>query len=102
VSRRDDPMGKRALFGPPPMHGEQQLPGSHDPGREAYFSSGPHETGTVVVDCSRCGEKTRISVLDAGIRLASLSLWIPGKRHSRRIRCPSCDHRAWCRVSLTE
>jgi hypothetical protein len=95
-------MGRRALFGPPPIEGEAHLPGSHDEGREAYFSSGPHETGTVVVDCSRCSARTRISLIDAGIRIAAFSVWIPGRRHSRFIVCPACRRRAWCRVSLLE
>lgn len=99
MTRRVDPQGKRLLFGPQPIEDEAHLPGSHDAGRQAYFSSGPHETGTVLIECSSCDAKTRVSLLDAGIRLASFSLWIPGKRHSRRLRCPACGQRAWCRVS---
>jgi hypothetical protein len=32
------------------------------------------------------------------VRIAMISLWIPGKEHSRWMQCPNCQRRSWCRT----
>jgi hypothetical protein len=104
VTDREDREGKRALFETPPIEIEDSL--KDDPlvhrhdihGHEAVFSAGHHERGTAVVTCSRCDVRTRIPVLELGVRILALSLWIPGRPYSRHIQCPACQTRTWCKV----
>ncbi len=93
-----DPQGKRALFEAPPAQLEDAE--DHEPadGTDALYSSGPHRPGTVALDCSRCGIRTRMSLVEVGVRIAYLSLWFPGRRYSRYMQCPECQRRTWCRV----
>lgn len=100
-----DPLGKRALFSPPPtMQADHHLDddplvgGTPSPGKHALYSAGPRRSGTVVVECSRCLNHTRMPTIEAGVRIAFFSLWIPGKRHSRWMQCPECERRTWCRI----
>jgi len=100
-----DPMGKSALFSPPPMAPADDLI-SDDPllekvaveGKRALYSAGPRRKGTVVIECSRCLNHSRMSTIEAGVRIAFISLWVPGKRFSRWMQCPECERRTWCRV----
>lgn len=95
-----DPLGKKALFSPPataaapPSDDEKQ----RATGKQALYSAGPRRRGTVVVECSRCLNHTRMTTVELGVRIAFLSLWIPGKRYSRWMQCPECERRTWCRV----
>ncbi len=104
MSTRRDPKGKRALFETPPTRPENPLEDDvlvetpKREGRDALYSTGPHVSGTVVVDCSYCGVRTRTSLVDALIRVLLVSLWIPGKRFSRWLQCPSCQRRSWTRI----
>ncbi len=104
MTGRSDPQGKRALFEAPPVDIDDPLEDDvlHDPkrreGQAALFSTGEHQSGTGVIDCSHCGTKTRASHVDIGVRIALISLWIPGKHFSRWMLCPECDKRTWCRV----
>jgi hypothetical protein len=99
-----DPLGKLALFEGAPIEVPDSL--DEDPlveptppeGTAAMFSAGPHRPGTVTVDCSRCGVRSRMSLIEVGVRIAFISLWIPGKRYSRWMQCPECERRTWCRV----
>ena len=102
--KNTDPLGKRALFSPPPtapdhhLNNDPLVGGSESEGREAVFSTGPHRAGTVVLECSSCLSRTRMSTVEAGIRILFISAWIPGKRYSRWIQCPECERRTWCRI----
>ncbi len=91
---RTDPTGKRALF---TGHTGQDLAAD---GKKALFSGADERGGPVIIDCARCGETSHIEVVDAVKRLASFSLWIPGRTYSRRMRCPTCQHRSWVRIRL--
>jgi hypothetical protein len=96
-----DPMGKSALFSPPPMApADDLLEGKKDQpsGRRAFYSAGARRRGTVVVECSRCLNHSRMTTVELGVRIAFLSLWVPGKRYSRWMQCPECEQRTWCRV----
>lgn len=97
--RRMAPQGKHALFTTPPAAARDHLvPGNRREGREALFSSGPRQAGTVVIECSACGSRTRQSLVDLGVRLLSISVWLPVRRHSHWMRCPACHHHTWCAI----
>ncbi|HEX9644282.1 MAG TPA: hypothetical protein VGC11_09830 [Acidimicrobiia bacterium] len=99
ILQRLDPAGKRALF-----ESAVQAPhdvtaaGSAPDGKTALYSVGDPKPGTVVVECSECEARSRVSLLDVGARILSGSLWLPARRHNRRIKCPACLQRTWCRV----
>jgi len=99
-----DPEGKRALFEAPVATDRSQMltPGATPEGRAALFSAGPARTGTAVVDCGDCGVRSRVSLLDLGVRLASMSVWLPARRRGHWMRCPACGHRTWCRIGWSE
>ena len=90
----EDPTGKRALFGP-------KASGAHPAeGKRALFEAGGTTGGAVRIQCARCGQETRVSVVKAMSLLARVSLWIPGRQYSRRVRCPACHKRSWVRMTL--
>jgi hypothetical protein len=98
MSKRD-PMGKNALFSPPPSPPAERPPTTaSSAGKHALYSAGPRRAGTVVVECSRCLNHSRMTNVELAVRVAFLSLWIPGKRFSRWMQCPECERRTWCRV----
>ncbi|MCB1005828.1 MAG: hypothetical protein KDB35_16715 [Acidimicrobiales bacterium] len=101
--RRVDPSGRHALFSAPVDAARDQLrPGNAKEGRDALYSTGPRQTGTVIVECSSCDGRTRASLVDLGIRLVSISVWLPGRRYSHWMRCPTCHQHTWCRVGWNE
>ena len=67
-------------------------------GKNALYTAGPRRGGTVVVECSRCLNHTRMSTVEAVVRIAFVSAWLPGRRFSRWMQCPECERRTWCRV----
>ena len=99
-----DPEGRRALFEAPVAADRQQMlaPGSTPEGRAALFSVGPARPGTVLVDCGSCGERRRVTLAEAGLRLLQGSLWWPGRTRSHWLRCPACGRRTWCRIGWNE
>ncbi|MGH9038917.1 MAG: hypothetical protein ACRDZ3_01670 [Acidimicrobiia bacterium] len=97
-----DPLGRRALFSPPP---EAADPPPRNPGREAegkqalYSTTASRSLTTVVVDCSDCGARSRLGLIDFAWRHLPFWLWIPWLRHSNLMVCPACDRRTWLGVS---
>jgi hypothetical protein len=97
-----DPQGKRALFETPVSAARDTIqPGRTKEGKAALFSTGPHERGSVVVACSACEARSRISVADVAVRLTMGSIWFPLRRHSHWMSCPACGRRTWCEVRWT-
>ena len=103
-----DPLGKRALFSPPAaspsddhLDGDPTVGSAAADGIRALYSAGPRRRGTVVLECSRCLNHTRMSLIEAGVRIAFISAWIPGKHFSRWVQCPECERRTWCRIHWT-
>lgn len=95
-----DPQGRRALFETPVSAARDTIrSGNPREGKDALYSTGPRQTGTVVVDCSACTARTRINITDLGLRWLTGSAWIPGRRHSHWMRCPSCGKRTWCSIA---
>ncbi len=104
MTGRSDPQGKRALFETAPTSVDDPLADDvlREPeereGQAALFSTGKHQHGTGVIECSHCDTKTRASHLDIGVRIVMISMWMPGKHYSRWMQCPNCQRRSWCRV----
>lgn len=99
-----DPLGKRALFEAPPAEAEDLLRsdplvgGDKPEGRAALYSSGPRRPGTSVLECSHCGTRSRMSTIEAMVRVLAVSAWIPGLRYNRWVQCPQCIRRTWSRI----
>ena len=51
--------------------------------------------GTLVVDCSRCHGRTRLTYAEFAQRHLPYWIWTPWRRYSRYVVCPSCGQRAW-------
>lgn len=102
-ARRLDPQGKRALFEMPVAAARDTIrSGEATQGKDALFSTGPRQAGSAVVDCRGCRVRTRISLTDVAMRLATMSAWVPGRRHGHWMRCPACEQRTWCRIGWTD
>jgi hypothetical protein len=100
---REDPLGKRALFSSavdaPTSSGGGSSAGTMR--KQALFtaSEGERRLGTVVVECSTCGARTRLGWGEFTRRHLPLWLWIPWTKYSRFIACPACDRRTWLAVN---
>ena len=102
-SRRLDPQGRRALFEMPVEAARDSIrTGDAKEGKDALYSTGPRQVGSVVVECDSCRARTRVSLADVALRLASLSVWLPGRRRGHWMRCPACGHRTWCSIAWTD
>jgi hypothetical protein len=64
-------------------------------GKAALFSAASRKPGTLVVECSRCNGRTRVSYLEFGRRHLPYWVWTPWRRHSRYVTCPACGERSW-------
>ena len=103
TGRYIDPTGKAALFGSGVAAAPDQISsGRPNEGKAALFSMSPRRPGTVVIECSGCKARTRVTLVDLGLRLASGSAWLPIQRHQHWLRCPMCARRRWCRVGWTD
>ncbi len=92
-----DPLGRRALFSPPPD--ATAAPPKAD-GKEAlYSSSGSPSLTSVMVECSACGGRRRLNLVEFAWRHLPFWLWLPWMRYSNLMLCPACDRRTWLGVS---
>lgn len=95
-----DPQGRRALFETPVSAARDTIrSGSAREGKASLYSTGPRQSGTVVVGCSSCEARSRINFTDLGLRWLTGSAWLPGRRNGHWMRCPSCAKRTWCSVA---
>jgi hypothetical protein len=102
---RHDPTGKAALFS-----GDRDLPELEDAGAEIETDSDVSGTGslysatwqpfTASLECSSCGRRTRVSLVDFALANLPVGLWfpVPGLRFNRRMTCPSCGQWTWVRA----
>lgn len=98
--RSFDPQGRRALFETPVSAARDTIrSGTARDGKDSLYSTGPRQSGTVIVGCSACKARTRINLTDLGLRFLNGSAWIPGRRNGHWLRCPSCNRRTWCSIS---
>jgi hypothetical protein len=119
AGKSPDPLGKRALYWAPsaaPVDGQPS--GSSTValpvGKRALYSGAKAEAdsvsvtsdnplverGVFAVQCQRCGQLSRIGLVDLFIFQFPIGVWIPRGRFDRRMTCPSCRKRSWCSVSL--
>ena len=96
-----DPLGRRALFSPPP-EATARPPKAN--GKEALYSSAAPARGwasltSLSVECSLCGTRSRLNVVEFAWRHLPVWLWLPWQRFSNLMLCPACDRRTWLGVS---
>lgn len=102
-----DPAGKRALFSarepgsnaePHDRPGVAEAPArkvGDSEGKAALYSTATRRPGTVVLDCSHCKGRTRVSYPEFAKRHLPVWLWFPWREHSRLMVCPACGNRTW-------
>ena len=91
-----DPLGRRALFWAPGMRSdEREHEAPETSGRRALFSPPAPSRGTLVLGCSSCGVRTRVTYAEFARRHLPFWLWIPGRKYSRLLACPACGRRTW-------
>ena len=104
TSAARDPQGKRALFDPSQGDAAEGLirptVPSGQSGKKSLFEAAERRPLTVVMHCSECGGKSRVGVVEFAKRHFPFWLWIPGKRHSRLLRCANCETLTWQSVSF--
>jgi phage terminase large subunit GpA-like protein len=95
-----DPLGKRALFSvsDPPRAAPAA---TATISKQSLFSASEdaRRFGTVVVQCSACGARSRLGWPEFAWRHLPFWLWVPWQRYSRFMACPACDRRTWLSVS---
>ena len=95
-----DPNGRRALFETPVSAARDTIrSGPTRDGKEALYSTGPRQPGTVVVHCSACDARSRINISDLGLRWLSGVAWLPRPKANHWMRCPACHRRTWCSIA---
>ena len=109
--RGGDPLGKSALFSPPPETPvsdvrppeAESAEGSRavaSDANEAAYHHGATGLG-VEFECGGCGQNSRLTLVEAMVRLVALAPWIPWTRYNRLVNCPACHHWRWCHVRWT-
>jgi hypothetical protein len=100
--RTDDPLGKAALFssaatGVAPTRADGEPEGR---GATQLFSRAAARPGTLLVDCSSCGRRTRVTYAEFAALHFPLWMWIPApsRTHRHWLRCPACRRFAWLRA----
>jgi hypothetical protein len=100
---RGDPLGRRALFStvePPPVgRGVPRAAGTMRKEALCSASEGERRLGTLVVECSSCGARSRLSWAEFAWRHLPVWLWFPWLRYSRYMSCPACERRTWLSVA---
>jgi hypothetical protein len=101
----NDPLGRRALFAPPTPG---TVPAPRVDGKESLYSAAARtgashrapQWATVVLDCSSCGQHSRVTWAEFAWRHLPFWLWVPWLRYSQLMSCPACQRRTWLRVSF--
>jgi len=98
-----DPLGKRALFSATaaPTAVPNGRPATVTFSKESLFtaSEGARRIGTVVVECSGCGARSRLGLAEFLWRHLPLGAWLPWLRYSQYMSCPACERRTWLGVA---
>jgi hypothetical protein len=94
-----DPLGKRALFSV--AEAPRVSNATATMRKESLFSAseGARRFGTVVVECSACGARSRLGWSEFAWRHLPFGLWIPWLRYSQYMSCPACERRTWLGVA---
>ena len=70
-------------------------------GKAALFTDDLRRPGTLVIECSGCGQSTRMTYIDFALALLPFSIWLPplGQLpYNRRMTCPACAQWTWVRA----
>jgi uncharacterized protein with PIN domain len=59
------------------------------------FSPPTPARGTLVLGCSSCQARTRVTYAEFLRRHLPFWLWLPGRKFSRLLACPACGRRTW-------
>jgi len=96
VSGRD-PLGRQALFSAPKAGTAHAALD-----KESLFSAsaGSRRWGTVAIDCSACGARSRVTWVEFAWRHLPFWLWVPWLPYSQLMSCPACERRTWLGVSF--
>jgi hypothetical protein len=98
-----DPLGKRALFSATAASATvpNGLPATATISKESLFSASEdaRRFGTVVVECSGCGARTRLNWVEFLWRHVPVGVWVPWLRYSQYMSCPACERRTWLGVA---
>ena len=106
--RTRDPLGKAALFtaAPSASGAAPATTPTDDEGRGAtqLFSRTEARPGTVLLDCSSCGRRTRVTYAEFAALHFPVWAWVPSPTRSHRhwLRCPACRRFAWLRAGWLE
>ena len=94
--RRDDPLGKRAVFAPDVA----SAPAASGSGKRALYSPpGAQGSGPLTAECGECRSRRRMWPVEAVVRQLPLPLWLPRGRYDHRLRCGPCGRRTWHSVT---
>jgi hypothetical protein len=95
-----DPLGKRALYSVAAPPRASNGPNTATMRKEALFSAseGEKRLGTLVVECSSCGARSRLGWAEFAWRHLPVWLWFPWLRYSQWMSCPACERRTWLGV----
>jgi hypothetical protein len=64
-------------------------------GKAALFSAAQRTPMTLVLECSGCRARSRVSYVELAKRSLPTPVWLPWRRHARLARCPACEQRTW-------
>jgi hypothetical protein len=96
-----DPMGKAALFSEPAQPEATGEPTASEASAAAARSTDGRRPATVVIECSACGESTRVSYVEFALGNLPFSMWLPplpALYFNRHMTCPACAQFAWVRA----
>jgi hypothetical protein len=99
--RQRDPSGKAALF----SHGATPLVIEEEPPAPSVVAEPEHRRlGTLVVECSACDTRSRVSYLDFMLMNLPVGVWLPlpGLEFNRRMTCPACGQWTWLQAHWFE
>lgn len=99
-----DPQGKRALFDPSPGDDAERAirptVTAGNVGRKSLFEAAERKPFTVVMNCSECGARARVDLIEYAKLHFPFWLWIPGRTYSRLLRCTACERLTWQAVNF--
>jgi hypothetical protein len=92
VTKDRDPLGKRALFSGGST-GAETSTGAEQRARSApKRKAGPLD---VTVTCSACDHVETLSAPEIALKHLPVVAWLPWRKQSLLMRCPSCNKLAW-------
>lgn len=101
-----DPSGKSAIFSPTSEKSSSAAPPDTEVESRVARSEShdPPRAGTLVVECSSCEERTRVTFFDFALLNLPLGFFVPvpGRRFKHRMTCPACSSWTWVEAHWLE